>query len=74
MNQKENTISGAEILKATEKRIEKHNEEIKAALIAHLDVLDPVQLRPLYMLVRAVARKEMPLTTTRVLTMIQAYK
>ena len=73
-NQKENTISGAEILKATEKRMEKRNEEIKAAIIAHLDVLDPVQLQPLYMLVRATARKEMPLTTTRVLTMIQAYK
>ena len=73
-NQKENTISGAEILKATEKRIEKNNEEIKAAIIAHLDVLDPVQLLPLYTLVRAVARKEMPLTTTQVLTMIQAYK
>lgn len=75
MNQeKKSKISGADILAATEKRMEKRNEEIKAAIIAHLDVLDPVQLQPLYMLVRATARKEMPLTTTRVLTMIQAYK
>ena len=63
-----------EVFAATEKRMEKRNEEIKAAIIAHLDVLDPVQLRPLYMLVRATARKEIPLTMTRALTIIQAYK
>ena len=38
-----------EVFAATEKRMEKRNEEINAAIIAHLDVLDPVQLRPLYM-------------------------
>ena len=63
-----------EVFAATDKRIEKYHDDIKAAIIAHLDVLDPVQLQPLYMLVRATARKEFPLTTTRVLTMIQAYK
>ena len=63
-----------EVFAATDKRIEKYHDDIKAALIAHLDVLDPDKLLPLYTLVRAVARKELPLTTTQVLTMIRAYQ
>lgn len=63
-----------EVFAASDKRMEKKHEEIKAAIIAHLDVLEPSQLLPLYTLVRATARKEIPLTTTRVLTMIRAFQ
>lgn len=63
-----------EVFAASEKRMEKKHEEIKAAIVAHLDVLEPAQLLPLYTLVRATARKEIPLSTRRVLAMIQAFK
>ncbi len=72
-NQKANT-SGADILKATEKRMEKWNEDIKAAIIAHLDIMDPAELRPLYMLIRASTRKEYKFSLARSLVMIQAGK
>ncbi len=75
MNQKENTtISGADILKATEKRMEKYYDDIKAAIIAHLDIMDPAELRPLYMLVRASARKEYKFSSARSRVMIEASK
>ena len=74
MNNQKAIISGADILKATEKRMDKYYDDIKAAIIAHLDVMDPVQLMPLYMLVRSSARKEYKFSTTRARIMIQASK
>lgn len=61
-----------QVFAASEKRMEKKHAELKAAIIAHLDVIDPVQLQPLYMLVRASARKEYRFSIRRALTMIQA--
>ena len=52
-----------EVFAATEKRMEKRNEDIKAALIAHLNLIDSAQLRPLYQLVRASAQKKFILTS-----------
>ena len=63
-----------EVFAASEKRMEKKNEEIKAAIIAHLNVLEPAKLLPLYTLIRAMARKELPLTTTQVLNMIRLHQ
>ena len=71
MNNQKAIISGADILKATEKRMDKYYDDIKAAIIAHLDVMDPVQLMPLYMLVRASARKQYRFSLTRVLSMLR---
>ena len=48
--------SPEEVFAASEKRMEKWHEEIKQAIIAHLDILDPVQLLPLYQLERAACR------------------
>lgn len=59
MNQeKKNTISGADILAAAEKRTEKQNEKIKEAIIAHLNLINPSYLLSLYTIVRALARKD----------------
>lgn len=45
-----------EVFAAKEKRMEKWQAEIKQAIIAHLDVLDPAHLLPLYQLERAACR------------------
>ena len=47
-----------QVFAASEKRMEKWHEDLKAAIIASLDVVDPSQLCPIYATVRRACRGE----------------